>query len=128
MVRRSVATALAALSFTLATSAPAQLPNLSGGADGLLGGVLPNVGSIGAGNAAGVLTYCMKNKFLGGANATSVLGRLTGKPGVKTSKGFALGRNGTVHTENSQLSLGSLKGKVKTRVCDLVLSHAGSLL
>ena len=128
MVRKSVHTIVAAIVLTLATSAPAQLPNLSGGAGGLLGGALPNIGSIGAGNAAGVLTYCMKNKLLGGANANSVLGRLTGKPGVKTSNGFALGRTGTIETKGSQLSLGSLKGKMKSKMCDLVLSHAGSLL
>ena len=44
---------------------------------GLLGAILPNVASVGAGNAAGVIGYCLKNKFLGGTNAKSVLGKLT---------------------------------------------------
>jgi hypothetical protein len=40
---------------------------------GLAGGLLPNVASSSIGNLTGVLGYCIKNKFLGGNAATSVL-------------------------------------------------------
>jgi hypothetical protein len=128
MNRISYRTAIAALVLVGAAPAPAQLSDLAGGAGGLLGGVLPNIGSATAGNAAGVLSYCMKNKLLRATNANSVLGQLTGKPGVKESKGFSLGRTGTLQMEDSTLPLAGLKSKVKAKVCDLVLNHATSLL
>ncbi len=129
------------------SAAPAQLqlPDLLGGqsSDGrsggqsqgglgsLLGGLLPNVGSVAAPNAAGVLGYCLKNKFLGGANATgaaSVIGQLTGKQGTKTAPGYAEGRQGLLQMDGNSLSLGGLKGQVTTKLCDLVLKRAQSFL
>ncbi|MEC3910927.1 DUF2501 domain-containing protein [Sphingobium sp. CR2-8] len=95
---------------------------------GLLGGGLPNIASVGAGNAAGVLSYCMKNKLVNATRAASILGKLTGKPGVKELSGFKLGQTGTIQTDRNALSLDSLKSKVKTRACDLVLNHASGLL
>ncbi|MGC4250123.1 MAG: hypothetical protein QM605_01315, partial [Sphingobium sp.] len=63
--------------FAIALSLSAAVTPLpvsaTGGLGGLLGGILPDVASVGAGNAAGVLSYCVKNKVLGGANAKSVL-------------------------------------------------------
>ena len=99
-----------------------------GGLSGLLGGALPSVASAGAGNAAGVLGYCVKNNVLSGANATSVLERLTGKPGVTAEPGYAAGQAGTVGSGRSALSLKSLKGQLRTRVCDMVLKRAGAFL
>jgi len=61
----------------LAAAAPAQTipaPTGAGGLAGVLGGVLPRVGSIGAGNAAGLLGYCLKNNLLGATGATSAAG------------------------------------------------------
>lgn len=117
------------LSTILVGPALAQLPNLSGGLSGALGSALPNVASVGAGNAAGVLGYCLKNKFLGGGNnAASVLGRLTGKSDVTSSPGYTSGQKGLLQMDGSSLSLDSLKGKAKTKVCDLVLNHAQSFL
>ncbi|CAN5388774.1 hypothetical protein BH10PSE13_BH10PSE13_06040 [soil metagenome] len=114
--------ALAAiLSITMASSAPAQL-------GGLLGGVLPNVASVGAGNAAGVLGYCLKNKLLGAGGAASVLGKLTGKPGTTTAPGYAEGQKGLLQSGGMNVSLDSLKGQAKTKMCDMVLKHAQTLL
>lgn len=105
------------------------LSGLGSGASGLMGGLLPNVASTGAGNAAGVLSYCVKNKILGGAGATSALSGLLGQKGVKSSKGYAAGRNGQLITgDGNAFSLSGVKGKVKSKVCDLVLEHAHSLL
>ena len=143
------------------TSAPQSAPTQSGlgglgelgGLGGLLGGALPNVGSIGAGNAAGLLGYCLKNNLLGqggalgaltgGRNtsragsttkapatgAQSILRRLTGRQGVQTSPGYAAGQEGEVQAPNGQaFSLDDLGGQVKTRMCSIVLNRAKSFL
>ncbi|KQN29215.1 MULTISPECIES: DUF2501 domain-containing protein [unclassified Sphingomonas] len=120
-----------------------------GGLGGLLGGGLPNVGSVGAGNAAGLLGYCLKNKLLGqggmlggltgsqtGTQATpqasgaqSILQRLTGRRDVQTSPGYAAGQAGQVQAGNGQtLSLGNLGGQVKTQLCNVVLKRAKAFL
>lgn len=109
------------LALATAGSAPAQL-------GGMLGGVLPNVASVGAGNAAGVLGYCVKNKLLGGAGASSVLGQLTGKAGTTTAPGYAEGQKGLLQSNGTSFSLDKLKGQAKTKMCDMVLKHAQTLL
>ena len=139
------------------TTAPQSASIQSGlgsfwGLGGLLGGALPNVGSIGAGNAAGLLGYCLKNNLLGqggalgaltgGRNtpragsakapatgAQSILQRLTGRQGVQTSPGYAAGQEGEVQAPNGQaFSLDDLGGQVKTRMCSIVLNRAKSFL
>jgi hypothetical protein len=118
-----------------------------GGLGGLLGGALPSVGSIGAGNAAGLLGYCLKNNLLGqggalgaltggrnaaaraGGSAQSILQRLTGRQGVRTSPGYAAGQKGEVQAPNGQaFSLDDLGGQVKTRMCSVVLNRAKAFL
>lgn len=118
---------------SLALAAPMSMPVSAQGLSGLLGGGLPGIGSAGVGNVAGLLGYCMKNKLTGGTAARSVLGRLTGQPEVTSSPGFAQGQLGQVLGGNSAgggqpFSLGTLKGQMKTRACDLVLKRAGSFL
>lgn len=140
------------------TTAPQSAPTQSGlsslgGLGGLLGGALPNVGSIGAGNAAGLLGYCLKNNLFGqggalgaltgGRNtsragsttkapatgAQSILQRLTGRQGVQTSPGYAAGQDGEVQAPNGQaFSLDDLGGQVKARMCSIVLNRAKSFL
>lgn len=110
-------------------SSQGGLSGLAGGASGLMGGVLPNVSSTSAGNAAGVLSYCVKNKILSGMGATSALSGLLGQKDVKSSKEYAAGQNGALITgDGNAFSLEGVKGKVKSKVCDLVLQHAHSLL
>ena len=116
-----------------------------GGLGGLLGGGLPNVGSVGAGNAAGLLGYCLKNRLLGqggmlggltggqtgtqASGAQSILQRLTGRKDVQTSPGFAAGQAGQVQAGNGQtLALGNLGGQVKTQLCNVVLKRAKAFL
>ena len=101
-----------------------------GGLGGLLGGgALPNVGSTGMSNAAGLLSYCVKNRLLGGAGTNSVLSRLTGQQDVTNAPGYAAGQSGTLQAgENGALSLNTLKGQVKGKVCRLILDHARSFL
>lgn len=65
----------------LAAAAPAQTspaPTGAGGIAGVLGGVLPQVGSVGAGNAAGLLGYCLKNNLLAATGATGAAGTSDG--------------------------------------------------
>ena len=130
MIATPLRAILAVALLTGATASTAQLGGggLGGGLGGLLGGAMPNIASVGAGNAAGVLSYCVKNKLVNATSASSILGKLTGKPGVTESSGFKLGQQGTIKTDNSALSLSALKSKAKTKACDLVLNHAGSLI
>lgn len=108
-------------------AANAQMPKIPGGAAGAVG--LPDVSSMGAGNAAGVLGYCVKNKLLGGADATSVLGGLTAKPQVKSSPDFAAGEAGNILSgDGSTFSLNSVPKQMKTKACDMVLKQGKSLL
>ena len=109
------------------TAAPA-LAQLGGGS-GLLGGLLPNVGGSTAGNAAGVLSYCVKNKLLGGDGAKSAMSSLMGRDDVTSSEGFTAGQSGQLMTgQGTPLSLDSVKGKLKSKVCGMVLQHARSFL
>ena len=123
-----------------------QSGGLMGSLGGLLGGGMPSVGSIGAGNAAGLLGYCLKNNLLGqggalggltgsqraapqASSAQSILQRLTNRQGVQTSPGFAAGQAGEIQAPNGQgLSLDDLGGQIKTRMCSLVLNRAKAFL
>ena len=108
------------------------LPSRSGGIRKLRGATpWPGTGdgSVSAGNAAGVLSYCVKNKLLGGTDATSVLGGLTKKPDVAGSDDFKVGETGMLKTgDNSSLSLDCATGKMKSKACNMVLKHAKSLI
>lgn len=127
------AAALALLAAPLAsaqtTTAPAGSATSGlGGLGGLLGNALPGVGKVGAGNAAGLIGYCVKNNYLNADSATSVLGRLTGQQGVTTSSGYAAGQAGTVQAGDQAFSLANLKGQLRTRMCDAVLKRGAALL
>lgn len=129
MKRISLARAAIVSALIAGSAASAQFPSLPDGAAGLLGNILPNLSSASTGNAAGILSYCLKNKYLDGQNATSVLGQLTGIKGVKSSKDYAQGSAGLLQTgQGPNVSLGDLKGGLKTRLCDMVLKHGKSLI
>ncbi|WP_293972166.1 DUF2501 domain-containing protein [Sphingomonas sp.] len=109
-------------SLSLAGAASAQFPA------GLGSSLLPNISSTSTGNAAGLLSFCVKNKLLGGQNATAVLGKLTGQSGVTGSKDYAAGQSGLVQTgQGSGFSLANAKGQIKSKLCDMVLKHGTSL-
>lgn len=135
MISRSIVLALAvglsapaAVAQTAAPATGTATTSPFGGLAGMLGGALPGVASTSAGNAAGVLGYCVKTNVLSGTNATTVLGRLTGKQDVAASPDYAAGQAGQLQTGSSTLSLTALKGQAKTRMCNLVLKHARSFL
>ncbi|MBV1686969.1 DUF2501 domain-containing protein [Novosphingobium sp. G106] len=109
-----------------ASNATAQLPSIPG-----MGGIggLPDISSIGVGNATGVLGYCLKNKFLKGNEASSVLNTLSGKPNVRTSPGYADGQSGNLKLGNgSNFSLSGIQGQAKTQACNMVLKQAKTFL
>ena len=118
-----------ALACLAASTAGAQgLPGLPGGSSAL--GGLPDISKMGVPNVAGVLGYCVKNKFLGSSGAGSVIDGLKGKPGVTASPDFRAGEAGNIITGSgaSPVSLGSLPSSLKTQACDMVLRHGTSLL
>ena len=107
----------------VAGAANAQLPG------GMRMPGLPNVAGASMGNVTGVVSYCMKNKLLGGTDASSVLGTLSGKPEVKQSPDYTQGVAGMLNSGSGKpLSLDSLPPQVKTQVCDMALKQAKSFL
>jgi hypothetical protein len=106
------------------------LGNLGGGLGGLASGL--NLNAVGKGNAAGVLTYCVKNKLLRQQQnvAGGLLGKLNGKePAVESTRGFLDGQKGLLQQgSGNRLSLDALPSSIKSKACDLVLSKAQSFL
>jgi hypothetical protein len=106
-----------------------------GSLKGLAGGVDPsNLASGSAGNAAGIVEYCMKNNFLGG-DAAGVKDQLMSKVsgGGETEKAdYADGAKGLLKTGDGKSvdigQLGSMKQSVTKKACASVLDHAKSLL
>lgn len=135
---------------SLAATASAQIGSTpsSGGLAGLLGGAVPNIGSVGVGNAAGLVGYCLKNNLLGGAatapvadpapgaaptpvpatGAQAILERLTGRQSVQSSPGYAAGQAGQVEAGGRTLSLDGVRGQLKGKLCKLALNRARSFL
>ena len=108
-----------------------NLGNL-GGIGGALSGESLTAGS--TGNVAGVLSFCIKNNYLGGNAAASVKDTLMGKlPGRSPSSdsGYADGEKGILNSTNGKqvdLSGGGLKEKITKQVCDKILAQAKSML
>ena len=118
-----------ALACLAASGLSAQtMPRLPGGASAI--GGLPDISKMGVPNVAGVLGYCVKNKFLGSSGAASVIDGLKGKPGVTSSPDFRAGEAGNIipGAGGAPVSLGSLPATLKTQACDQVLRHGSSLL
>lgn len=87
-----------------------------------------------AGNAAGVITYCMKNNYLNADKAAQVKDQLLGKLGMKKQeepkdKGFQGGLAGLVTgADGKSFSIDRLKGSLKEKACDFVLDNAKNLI
>ena len=101
---------------------------------GNLGGAggLPSLGSLtsgSTGNVAGVLEFCLKNNYLGGASgAASVKDKLLG--GTPSSDaGYSDGARGLLTGSNgSTFDLSSVKEQITKQACDKILSQGKSLL
>lgn len=110
-----------------------QLKGMLGGTGSSAGGLsVPSVSQASPGNLAGVLQYCIKNKMLGGADASSVSSSLLNRAGGQNQdSGYQSGRSGLLGTGNGQsfsLEGGGIKQQVTQKVCDLVLQRGKSLL
>ena len=146
---RTAATATLVLAALLPAAAHAQLGDLIKGATqgnnsqgaavglgsiGNLGGV-PSLGALtsgSTGNVAGVLEFCMKNNYLGGAtDAASVkdklLGKLSGAPA--SDPGYTNGTKGLLTgSDGNQFDLSRIKSQITQQACDKILSQGKSLL
>ena len=97
-----------------------------------LGGGLMGSGT--ASNAAGVITYCMKNNYLNADKAAQVKDQLMGKMGLgqkeePKDEGYMSGLSGMVTGSGGKsFSLDKIKGDLKEKACDYVLDNAKSLL
>lgn len=111
----------------------------TGGALGGLGGLgalgLPAIGGSTASNAAGVLQYCIKNKYLGASGAASVKDKLLdkldlgGAQAQKKDAGYQQGLGGILSgNDGSSFDMAKIKGDLKEKACDYVLENASSLL
>ena len=120
-----------------------QLKGIAGG--GALGGLpgmgLPSVGQAPPTNISGLLTYCIKNKYLGGNSgaagiSSSLTRKLTGTSNPPTDNGYRSGANGLLdlgggksyNLSNHGGSGGGLQQQVTNKVCDLILDRAKGLL
>lgn len=113
-----------------ASAARAQLLDQLKGVVGDAG--TPSVGQAGPSNTAGVLQYCIQNKYVGGGSASSIKDSLLGKvPGQSNDTAYRQGSSGLLQTGNGQsFSLGGdgIKAQITQKVCEQVLQHAKSLL
>lgn len=96
---------------------------------------LPSIGGNTAGNAAGVLQYCIQNKYLGGTDASGVKDKLLDKVGMGTQQkqqqdpGYQQGIAGMLSgSDGSSFDLNRLKGDLKDKACGYVLDNASSLI
>ncbi|MDL9999617.1 DUF2501 domain-containing protein [Variovorax sp. J22P240] len=106
---------------------------------GLAGGggsssALGSMASGSLGNAAGVLEYCLKNKYLSGDAASSVKDQLMSKiPGGKpaSDSGYVDGSQGILTGSDGKkmdLTGGGLKQEITKRACDFVLQQGKSMI
>jgi len=83
----------------------------------------PNVQSIGAGNAAGVLQYCIKKQLVSSVSAEVVIEELTRKRHVTHSPDFKAGESGEILGKH-HFSIGRAPGFIQSEACDSVLRRA----
>lgn len=135
LLRPSLRIPAAALALAMTLAAPVHANKLMDAmkdqlANSGIGNSLPAIGASTAGNAAGVIQYCVKNNYLNAANANGIkdklLGMVTGQKPQQT--GYANGAKGLLMGSDGQsLNLKGLSGKLKEKACDYVLKNASSL-
>ncbi|WP_175485439.1 DUF2501 domain-containing protein [Pseudoxanthomonas sp. GM95] len=103
---------------------------------GALGGLsMPAMSGNTAGNAAGVLQYCVQRKYLSANAVTSVKDKLMSKYGLgspqqaEQSPDYKSGAMGLLKGDGGKsFNLESVSGKVKDKACDYVLDNATKLI
>jgi hypothetical protein len=105
---------------------------------GLAGGAAGGMGSFSSGsmgNAAGIIEYCLKNKYLSGGGVSQVKDGLMGKmPGGQAAatqdSGYMDGAKGLLTGSDGKKTdlAGSLTDPIKKQACDFVLKQGQSML
>ena len=109
-----------------------DLGALKNAATGSLGSLMP--GS--AGNAAGLLQFCIGNNYLSGGDASSMKDKLLAKAGgadvAQTDTGYKNGAEGILAGSDGKdvdlTKLGSLESNLTQQACSSILKNASSLL
>ncbi len=135
MKQRTLITCVCAGVAALAFAANATSQDV-GGMKGLTNGNLGSLAAGSAGNAAGILQYCIQNNYLSGDAASSMKDRLLGKIGgadaAAQDSGYAAGLQGMLTDKDGQsmdiTKMGSLESNLTQKACQAVLSNASSLL
>lgn len=108
------------------------LSNAMGGKNAGAALGLPSLSGDMAGNAAGVLQYCIEHKYLSAMDADKVKDKLLDKAGLSSTKkddDYEQGLQGILSGKDGKsVNFDSLKGKLKDKACDYVLENAGNLL
>ena len=118
-----------------------SLKDLAGKAAGSTGSGGSSLGSLGSlqsgsmGNAAGIIEYCLKNKYLSGSGVSQVKDGLLGKmpggqPAAQKDSGYLDGAKGLITgSDGKKTDLTSgLTEPIKKQACELVLKQGQSFL
>lgn len=96
---------------------------------------LHSLGGEATSNMAGILQYCVKNKYLSMTNTDQVKDQLLDKLGLgdqaeqQKDPGYQQGVAGILSgKDGSTFDLSNVKGDLKDKACDYVLENASSLL
>ncbi|HLS16831.1 MAG TPA: DUF2501 domain-containing protein [Paenalcaligenes sp.] len=93
---------------------------------------LPNLSSDMAGNAAGVLQYCIEHKYVDAMDAENVKSKLMDKAGIgseEKDEDYEQGLTGMLTGSDGQsFDLERLKGDLKDKACDYVLEHGADMI
>lgn len=107
----------------------------SGGSllEGLGGGSMPSLDSVGVGNLAGVLTYCAKNNALSDVTEVKdgLIGKLGGEEKAEADPGYQEGLSGVLGGKSDDkldLSADGLQKQLTDTVCEQVMKYGKSLL
>lgn len=140
-----------ALALTATTASAVQLDSLKG----MMGGSSSSLASGSAGNAAGILQYCMTNNYLGGdSGAAGVKDKLLGSLGGKSDapaatqptqdKGYLDGAKGLLKSSDGKTldlsgggsgggasdmaGTGDIKAQLTRKACDAVLKQGKKMI
>ena len=88
----------------------------------------PNVATVSPANAAGLLSYCVKNKHLAAPRAEPVLSGLMKRPGLATSSGYQLGQSGHIISASRRaMTFAEIPQASKGQACEAVLKRGSSV-
>ena len=129
MSHRKFASALVLSVSCAMAQAHAQSPTQPASSSSLVQTGFPNVSTISAANAAGLLSYCVKNKHLATSRANPVLHGLMNKPGLSSSSGYTLGQQGRIISAHKRpMAFTEIPQNRKGQACEAVLKRGSTVL